>query len=196
MSNDDGRVVDQIAGTINFDFDFRTPPPRVVVPTDRPLARFGQPYRLTFPLVASGSDHFVSPNDLGQQIISDISRNHGPWASTVSRVTDIGSGICFLDLTAAEMQAGVVLIVVRTQYAHGIKSLFFELYPHTEEPLVYTGLTDEEMNVAIDPGPRDLVAEVNALRALGVVSLPGTRPGVQSATPAAEDPLRHLDPPQ
>lgn len=92
----------------------------------RPIPRKNVAYRVTFPLLDSDGDLVTAAAALD----SEVSLDGGVFADATNEATEIAtsSGMYFLDLTAAEMNADTVAIVVKTTTV-GAKTTPIVLYP-------------------------------------------------------------------
>jgi hypothetical protein len=92
----------------------------------RPVPIRGEPYRVTFPIWDSDGDLVTDPAGLD----SEVSKDGAGFADCVNEAVQIAtsSGVCYLDLTAEEMAADTVAVVVKTSTADA-KSTVIVLYP-------------------------------------------------------------------
>lgn len=102
-----------------------------------PLPIKNQAYRVTLPIYDQEGDLVTGAAGLD----SEISKDGGTFADCTSEATEIAtaSGIYFLDLTATEMNADTVAIIVKTSTT-GAKTSVIVMYP--------TEATDIPVNVA------------------------------------------------
>lgn len=86
----------------------------------------GQAYRVTFPILDADGDLVTGAAGLD----SDVSKDGGTFADATSEATEIAtsSGMYYLDLTATEMNADTVSVIVKTTTA-GAKTTPIVLYP-------------------------------------------------------------------
>ena len=87
----------------------------------------GQAYRATFPIFDADGD-LVS----GAAVLdSEVSKDAAAYADCTNEATEIGSsGTYYLDLTASEMTADTVAVLVKTSTV-GAKTTVLILYPIT-----------------------------------------------------------------
>ena len=92
----------------------------------RPIPRKNVAFRCTFPILDSDGDLVTAAATLD----SEVSKDGGTFADATSEATEIAtsSGMYFLDLTATEMNADTVAIIVKTSTA-GAKTTPIVLYP-------------------------------------------------------------------
>lgn len=85
-----------------------------------------QAYQVTFPIFDADGDLVSSAADLD----SEISKDNGTFQDVTAEATEIAasSGVYYLDLTATEMNADVVAIIIKTSTA-GAKTSPIVLYP-------------------------------------------------------------------
>lgn len=85
-----------------------------------------QAYRVTFPIMDADGDLVTGATGLD----SEVSKDAGTFADATSEATEIAtaSGIYYLDLTATEMNADCVAIIVKTT-SSGAKTTVIVLYP-------------------------------------------------------------------
>jgi hypothetical protein len=85
-----------------------------------------QAYRVTFPILDADGDLVTGATALD----SEVSKDGGTFADCTSEATEIAtsSGMYFLDLTATEMNADTVAVIVKTSSA-GAKTTPLVLYP-------------------------------------------------------------------
>lgn len=91
-----------------------------------PFPRKGVAYRVTFPIYDADGDLVAGAAGLD----SEISKDGGTFADCTNEATQIAtsSGIYYLDLTATEMNADCVAIIVKTTTS-GAKTTVIVLYP-------------------------------------------------------------------
>lgn len=91
-----------------------------------PRPYYGVAYRVTFPIFDADGDLVTGATGLD----SEVSKDGGTFADCTSEATEIatGSGMYFLDLTAAEMAARTVALIVKTS-SSGAKTTPMVLYP-------------------------------------------------------------------
>ena len=92
----------------------------------------GKALRLTFPIFDADGDLVTGAAGLD----SEISKDGGTFADCTNEATEIAtsSGMYYLDLTATEMNADTVAIIVKTSTS-GAKTTPIVLYPlHIDEP--------------------------------------------------------------
>ncbi len=91
----------------------------------RPIPQKNTAYRVTFPIFDADGDLVSGAAGLD----SEISKDGGAFSDCANEATEIGSsGIYYLDLTAAEMNADTVAIIVQTTTT-GAKTTPIILYP-------------------------------------------------------------------
>lgn len=91
-----------------------------------PYPVYGVPYGLSFPIIDADGDFTTGATGLD----SEVSKNGDTFADCTNEATEIAtaSGIYYLLLTAAEMTADVVSIIVKTT-SSGAKTTVLTLYP-------------------------------------------------------------------
>ena len=91
-----------------------------------PFPKKGVAYRVTFPILDADGDLVTSAAGLD----SEISKDGGSFADCTNEATEIAtaSGMYYLDLTASEMAADAVAIIVKTSTA-GAKTTPLVMYP-------------------------------------------------------------------
>jgi len=101
-----------------------------------------QAYRVTFPILDADGDLVTGATGLD----SEVSKDGGAFADATSEATEIAtaSGMYYLDLTATEMNADTVAIIVKTT-SSGAKTTPIVLYPRETgdilvklEPITHT----------------------------------------------------------
>ena len=92
-----------------------------------PIPVKNQAYRVTFPILDADGDLVTAATGLD----SEVSKDGATFADCTSEATEIatGSGMYFLDLTATEMNADTVAIIVKTT-SSGAKTTPMVLYPN------------------------------------------------------------------
>jgi hypothetical protein len=92
----------------------------------RPMPRKNVAYRVTFPILDADGDLVTGATGLD----SEVSKDGGTFADCTNEATEIAtsSGMYFLDLTADEMNADTVAIIVKTS-SSGAKTTPLVLYP-------------------------------------------------------------------
>lgn len=92
----------------------------------RPVPRKNTAFRVTFPLLDADGDLVSAAAGLD----SEVSIDGGTFADATNEATEIatGSGVYFLDLTAAEMNGDTVAVIVKTSTA-GAKTTTIVMYP-------------------------------------------------------------------
>lgn len=87
-----------------------------------------QAYRVTFPILDADGDLVTGATGLD----SEVSKDAGTFADCTNEATEIAtsSGVYYLDLTATEMNADTVAIIVKTT-STGAKTTTIVLYPIT-----------------------------------------------------------------
>ncbi len=92
----------------------------------RPIPKKGVAYRATFPLLDADGDLVTGAADLD----SEVSKDGAAFANCDNEATEIAaaSGMYYLDLTATEMDADTVAVIVKTSTA-GAKTTPLVLYP-------------------------------------------------------------------
>jgi hypothetical protein len=85
-----------------------------------------QAYRITFPILDADGDLVTGATGLD----SEVSKDAGTFADATAEATEIAtsSGMYYLDLTATEMNADTVAIIVKTT-SSGAKTVPIVLYP-------------------------------------------------------------------
>lgn len=88
-----------------------------------------QAYRISFPILDADGDLVTGATGLD----SEVSKDGGTFADVTAEATEIAtsSGMYFLDLTAAEMNADTVAIIVKTS-SSGAKTTPIVLYPNED----------------------------------------------------------------
>ena len=86
----------------------------------------GVAYRVTFPIFDADGDLVTGATGLD----SEVSKDGGTFTDCTNEATEIatGSGMYYLDLTASEMDADTVAIIVKTS-SSGAKTTPIVLYP-------------------------------------------------------------------
>lgn len=94
----------------------------------RPVPRRNVAYRVTFPILDADGDLVTGATGLD----SEVSKDGGTFADAGSEATEIAtsSGVYFLDLTATEMDADTVAVIVKTTSA-GAKTTVIVMYPES-----------------------------------------------------------------
>jgi len=94
-----------------------------------------QAYRVTFPILDADGDLVTGATALD----SEVSQDAGTFADCTNEATEIAtaSGMYYLDLTAAEMNADTVAVIVKTTSA-GAKTTPIVLYPRDTGDLKVT----------------------------------------------------------
>lgn len=92
----------------------------------RPIPRKNAAYRVTFPILDADGDLVTGATGLD----SEVSKDGGAFADCTNEATEIAtsSGMYFLDLTATEMNADTVAIIVKTSSV-GAKTTPIVMYP-------------------------------------------------------------------
>src|SRR5262245_40320770 len=92
-----------------------------------PIPVKNQAYRVTFPILDNDGDLVTAAAGLD----SEVSKDGGTFADCTSEATEIAtsSGMYFLDLTATEMNADTVAIIVKTTTTNA-KTTPMVLYPN------------------------------------------------------------------
>lgn len=92
----------------------------------RPIPRKNAAYRVTFPLLDADGDLVTGAAGLD----SEVSKDAGAFTDCTNEATEIAtaSGMYYLDLTAAEMNADTVAIIIKTS-STGAKTTPIVLYP-------------------------------------------------------------------
>lgn len=92
----------------------------------RPIPRKGVALRVTFPIYDADGDLVTGATGLD----SEVSKDAGTFADATNEATEIAtsSGVYYLDLTASEMDADTVAIIVKTS-SSGAKTTAITLYP-------------------------------------------------------------------
>ena len=87
-----------------------------------------QAFRVTFPILDADGDLVTGAAGLD----SEVSKDAGTFADVTAEATEIAtsSGVYYLDLTATEMNADTVAVIVKTSTA-GAKTTTLVLYPVT-----------------------------------------------------------------
>lgn len=94
----------------------------------KPLPIKNAAYRITFPIFDADGDLVTGATALD----SEVSLDGGTFADCTNEATEIAtaSGMYYLDLTAAEMNADTVVIIIKTT-SSGAKTTPIVLYPAT-----------------------------------------------------------------
>jgi hypothetical protein len=92
-------------------------------------------YRVTFPLVDGNGDLVIGATSLD----SERSKDGAAFSDCTNETTHIAEGMYYLDLTAEEMDADTVSIVVKSSGATAAKTMPIVLYPQQTDDLL-TGL--------------------------------------------------------
>ena len=94
----------------------------------RPVPRRNVACRVTFPILDADGDLVTGAAALD----SEVSKDGGAFADATSEATEIAtaSGVYFLDLTATEMDADTVAVIVKTSTADA-KTTVIVMYPET-----------------------------------------------------------------
>lgn len=107
----------------------------------KPFSIKNAAYRITFPILDADGDLVTGAADLD----SEISKDGGTFADCTNEATQIAtsSGMYYLDLTAAEMNADTVAIIVKTSTS-GAKTTPIVLYPveNTDIPVNVKAIGD------------------------------------------------------
>lgn len=92
----------------------------------RPIPRKNVAFRATFPIYDADGDLVTGATGLD----SEVSKDGGTFADATSEATELAtsSGVYYLDLTADEMNADTVAIIVKTS-SSGAKTTVLVLYP-------------------------------------------------------------------
>lgn len=92
----------------------------------RPIPRRNVAYRVTFPILDADGDLVTGAAGLD----SEVSKDAGTFADCTNEATEIAtsSGMYYLDLTATEMDADTVAVIVKTSTT-GAKTTPIVLYP-------------------------------------------------------------------
>lgn len=92
----------------------------------KPVPQKNVAYRVTFPIMDADGDLVTGATGLD----SEISKDGGTFADCTSEATEIAtsSGVYYLDLTATEMNADTVAIIVKTS-SGGAKTTTLVMYP-------------------------------------------------------------------
>jgi hypothetical protein len=107
-------------------------------------------YRVTFPLLDADGDLVTGATGLD----SEVSKDAGTFADCTNEATEIAtsSGVYYLDLTASEMNADTVAIIVKTSTT-GAKTTVLVLYPQEAGDLVAAigagGLTAASLDATV-----------------------------------------------
>ncbi len=108
----------------------------------KPIPIKGQAYRITFPILDADGDLVSGAADLD----SEISKDGGTFTDCTNEATEIAtsSGMYYLDLTADEMNADTVAIIVKTSTS-GAKTTPIVLYPaeSTDIPVNVKSISDD-----------------------------------------------------
>lgn len=94
-----------------------------------PVPVKNQAYRITFPILDADGDLVTGAASLD----SEVSKDGGTFADCTNEATEIAtsSGMYYLDLTATEMNADTVAVIVKTGTA-GAKTTPIVMYPQTD----------------------------------------------------------------
>ncbi len=108
----------------------------------KPIPIKGQAYRITFPILDADGDLVSGAADLD----SEVSKDGGTFTDCTNEATEIAtsSGMYYLDLTADEMNADTVAIIVKTSTS-GAKTTPIVLYPaeSTDIPVNVKSVSDD-----------------------------------------------------
>ena len=90
------------------------------------FGRKGVAYRVTFPILDADGDLVTGATGLD----SEVSKDGGTFADCTNEATEIAtsSGVYYLDLTATEMNADTVAVIVKTS-SSGAKTTTLVIYP-------------------------------------------------------------------
>jgi len=142
----------------------------------------GQAYRVTFPIYDADGDLVSGAAGLD----SEISQDGGAFADCTNEAVEIAtsSGIYYLDLTASEMNADTVAVIVKTTTA-GAKTTVLVLYPEPRglRDLAYPATSGR--SIAVDTSGR-VDAVVQAMAA-GVIAAATFAAGAIDANALAAD---------
>ena len=97
------------------------------------FGRKGVAYRITFPILDADGDLVTGATGLD----SEVSKDGGTFADCTNEATEIAtsSGVYYLDLTATEMNADTVAVVVKTS-SSGAKTTVLVIYPLEDGDIV------------------------------------------------------------
>ena len=109
----------------------------------KPFSIKNTAYRITFPILDADGDLVTGAAGLD----SEISKDGGTFADCINEATEIAtsSGMYYLDLTATEMNADTVAIIVKTSTS-GAKTTPIVMYPveNTDIPVNVKAISDDE----------------------------------------------------
>jgi hypothetical protein len=115
----------------------------------RPVPRKNVAFRAVFPIMDADGDLVTGATGLD----SEISKDQGTFGDCTSEATEIAtaSGVYYLDLTATEMNADCVAIIVKTT-SSGAKTTVLVFYPeevgdYRIDPAVINAEVVDVMNV-------------------------------------------------
>lgn len=148
-----------------------------------PIPRKNVAYRVTFPILDADGDLVVGATALD----SEISKDGATFTDCTNEATQIttNSGVYFLDLTATEMNADTVAIIVKTT-STGAKTTTLVMYP------------EELGDTRIDPATIWTAVIENSKTALQVMrvmfaALSGKASGLATSTAVYRDNADTLD---
>ena len=97
------------------------------------FGRKGVAYRITFPILDADGDLVTGATGLD----SEVSKDGGTFADCTNEATEIAtsSGVYYLDLTATEMNADTVAVIVKTT-SSGAKTTTLVIYPLEDGDIV------------------------------------------------------------
>jgi len=119
-------------------------------------------YRVVFPILDADGDLVTGAAALD----SEVSKDQGTFADCTNEATEIAtaSGLYYLDLTAAEMNADCVAVIVKTTTS-GAKTTVLTLYPL--EAGDTNAFADDHLDRSMEAGPdTNARSPRNALRVL------------------------------
>lgn len=128
----------------------------------KPIPIKNQAFRITFPLLDADGDLVTGAAGLD----SEVSKDASAFTNCTSEATEIAtaSGIYYLDLSASEMNADTVAVIVKTSTS-GAKTSVFVIYPYeaADTNVFADDLLKRDMSAVTGEASR---SPLNALRAL------------------------------
>lgn len=111
----------------------------------KPFPIKGSAYRVTFPILDADGDLVTGAAGLD----SEISKDGGTFADCTNEATEIAtnSGVYYLDLTATEMNADTVAIIIKTSTS-GAKTTVLVLYPLESGDISGVTLADDAITAS------------------------------------------------
>lgn len=149
----------------------------------RPIPRKNTAFRVTFDILDADGDLVTGATGLD----SEVSLDGAAFADCTNEATEIAasSGIYYLDLTAAEMNADTVAIIVKTS-SSGAKTTPIVLYPESAGD-IRSDLVDAPNSTAVTAIQNGLATTGEAAAAL-IAYDPPTKTELDSGLLALNDP--------